>query len=203
MATDYRYNLPDCYIYLYHTDEYLIIPQYPESISDNMESNFSSQNALSRTSPVFAYNNSGPRTVQITLKLHRDMMNEVNKNNARIKINDASGIITNIDDDYVDILIKKLQSIALPRYESSSKNIEPPSVLLRLGEEILIRGVVTSSISVTYDLPLLSNNKYAQATVAFTISETAPYNADYVGIVGSFRGLTSGMQRKIDSIISN
>ena len=50
----YNENLPDCYIYLYHTDECFIIPQYPDTVQDHLDSNFGSQNALSRTAPVFS-----------------------------------------------------------------------------------------------------------------------------------------------------
>ena len=104
------YKLPDCYIYLYHTDEYFILPQYPESLNDQLDSSFSSQNALSRTAPVYSYNNSGPRTIQITLKLHRDMMNSFNTGSARIKYNINGDLIgsTINNDDYIDLLTKKL-----------------------------------------------------------------------------------------------
>lgn len=197
----FQYKMPDCYIYLYHTDEYFILPQYPDTISDNMESNFSSQNALSRTAPVFAYNNSGPRVLQVTFKLHRDMMNDLNKDNAHVKFNEGSDIIYDIRDDYIDILIKKIQSIALPRYKTSDKAVEPPKIAIRFGQDIFIKGVVASGgVSVSYDLPLLENNKYAQVTLSFTVSETQPYDADSVGRLGSFRGLTSGLQSKINEI---
>lgn len=197
----HKYTLPDCYIYLYHTDEYFLLPQYPESITDNMESNFSSQNALSRTAPIFSYTNSGPRTVQVTLKLHRDMMNDINTANSNVKFNQGNDIIYSISDDYTDVLIKKLQSIALPRYQSSDSMVNPPRVALRFGNDVFIKGVVASGgVSVSYDLPLLSNNKYAQVTISFSVSEAQPYDADSVGRLGSFRGLTSSLQNKISEI---
>lgn len=198
---DYNYSLPDCYIYLYHTDEYFILPQYPERVADSLNSTFTSQNALARTAPVFAYANSGPRTVQISLDLHRDMMNSVNVTNSNVKLNQGNGstdVITKITDDYVDILIKKLQSIALPRYEDADSKVNPPRVAIRLGEEVFIKGVVASGgVSVEYKLPLLSNGKYAQVSISFTVSETQPYDADSVGRLGSFRGLTSGLRTKM------
>ena len=198
---NHKYTLPDCYIYLYHTDEYFILPQYPESITDNMESNFSSQNALSRTAPVFSYNNSGPRSLQVTLKLHRDMMNDINIAKSNVKFNQGNDIMYDINDDYIDVLIKKLQSIALPRYQASDSLVTPPKVAIRFGNDIFIKGVVASGgVSVSYDLPILMNNKYAQVTISFTISETQPYDADTVGRLGSFRGLTTSLQNKIAEI---
>lgn len=197
----YNYTLPDAYIYLYHTDEYFILPQYPEAITDSMESNFSSQNALSRTAPVFSYTNSGPRTVQVTFKLHRDMVNSMNVSKSNVKFNQGSDVVYGVNDDYVDVLIKKLQSIALPRYNASDKLVNPPMIAIRFGNDIFIKGVVASGgISVSYDLPLLSNNKYAQITLSFSVSETQPYDADTVGRLGSFRGLTTSLQNKINEI---
>lgn len=193
----FQYKLPDAYIYLYHTDEYFILPQYPETITDNMESTFSSQNALSRTAPVFSYSNSGPRVVQVAFKLHRDMMNDINYGNTSIRANQGEDIIYSVDDDYIDLLIKKLQSIALPRYQASSKLVDPPQVAVRFGDNIFVKGVVNSGVSVSYDLPFLENNKYAQIGIQFQVSETQPYDADSVGRLGSFRGLTSGLQSKI------
>ena len=101
-----KLNLITNYIYLYHTEEFLIIPTYPEQITDSMQSTFGSTNALSRSAPVFSYSNSGPRTVQISLNLHRDMLDDVNLNVSNLKIE-------NLNDDYVDTLIKKLQSIPI------------------------------------------------------------------------------------------
>ena len=196
------YELPNCYIYLYHTDEYFIIPQWPDSLQDSLQSTFASQNALSRTAPVFSYSNSGPRSMQITLNLHRDLMNEYNSAGSNVRINMVSDggmeyTQTSITDDYVDILIKKLQAIALPRYQASSKSISPPRVAIRFGDEVFIKGVVNGGVTVTYSLPLLENNKYAMVSIVFTVYETTPYDADSVGRLGSFRGLTSGLRQKL------
>lgn len=195
-----NYKLPECYIYLYHTDEYFILPQYPETLNDQLDSNFSSQNSLSRTAPVYSYNNSGPRTVQISLDLHRDMMDNFNTGAARIKYNSSGGLIeTTIDnDDYIDLLIKKLQSIALPRYRASDKLVNPPMVAVRFGENIFIKGVIASGgVGVVYGLPLLSNKKYAKVAISFTVSEVSPFDADSVGQLGSLRGVTADINKKI------
>ena len=177
------FNLIDNYIYLFHTDEFVLIPTYPDSIQDSMRSSFSETNALSRSAPVFSYSNSGPRRVQVSLNLHRDMMEAMNYNTSNLVIED-------LDDDYVDTLIKKLQSIALPKYSVTSKSVQPPMVAIRFGNEIFIKGVVNDTITVTYEKPILDNNKYAQVTISFTVSEIDPYDAESVQEQGSFRGLT-------------
>jgi len=204
LTSNSKYKLPDCYIYLYHTDEYFILPQYAETIEDTLDTTFAQQSVLSRTAPIYAYSNSGPRRVTFNLDLHRDMMNAYNAEGSNVRLNvdgtySGDDIITSISEnlDYVDILIRKLQSIALPRYKALNKELDPPRVALRLGDQIFIKGVVTSGIGLTYKLPLLDNNKYAQVSLRFTVEETTPYDADSVSRLGSFRGLTSGLKSKM------
>lgn len=185
--SDNRFTLINNYIYLYHTEEFLIIPMFPEQITDTMESTFGKTNALSRSAPVFSYSNSGPRSVQISLDLHRDMLDGVNLNVSNMKID-------NLNDDYVDTLIKKLQSIALPKYLAGTKAVTPPMVAIRFGDEIFIKGVVSGGVSVTYNKPIIvvNNNesKYARVSISFSVQESDPYDADSVSRLGGFRGLT-------------
>jgi hypothetical protein len=82
----------------------------------------------------------------------------------------------------------------VPKYNLSNKAIEPPLVAVRLGREVFIKGVVTSSISVTYKKPILSNEKYAVLGISFTISEVDPYDSTTVFQNGSFRGLTATLR---------
>lgn len=195
-ANDHYYvGLQDCYIYLHHTDEYLWIPILPDNIKDDMASNFTSTNALGRTAPVFSYINSGPRTVSFQFMLHREMLDGVNIGN--------SNIDPEIGLDYVDALISRLQAIALPKYSPKDKSIEPPMISVKIGNTLFIKGVVTSGISVGYQKPILSDNKYALVTIGFTITEVDPYDANSVMELGSFRGLTRTLQGKIDRAIDN
>lgn len=184
------YTLPENYIYISHLGddgEYLIIPVYPDSIQDSMQSTFASQNALSRSAPIFTYSNSGPRSIQITLNLHRDIMDDVNMNASNIELEDG--------EDYVDAFIRKLQSVAVPKYNLTNKLPEVPTVAIRFGEEVFIKGIVNGGITVTYSKPLLSNNKYAVVDINFQIYETDPYDATSIAKNGSFRGLTRGMKK--------
>jgi hypothetical protein len=181
--------LPDCYIYISHLDEdyqYWMLPGYPEEVTDDMASNFQSTTALGRSAPVYTFSNSGPRSVQIRLNFHRDMFDEINQFNGNNRFEDG--------DDMADKFIKALQAIAVPKYNLSNKAIEPPLVAVRLGREVFIKGVVTSSIGVTYSKPILVNEKYAVIQVAFTISEVDPYDSTTVFQNGSFRGLTATLR---------
>ena len=181
--------LPDNYLYISHLDEefqFWQLPCTPETISDSMASTFNETSALGRSAPVFTYSKSGPRTVQISLKFHRDMMDALNAG--------TSNVTLNLGEDYVDSLIKALQSIAVPRYNLSNKAVEPPLVALRLSQEVFIKGVVTSAIGLEYALPILSNGKYAQVSLSFTISEVDPYDATTVFQNGSFRGVVKTLK---------
>ena len=89
-----------------------------------MGSTFGETTALGRSAPVYTYGRSGPRTVQIEIKLHRDMMDDVNYGVSNVDLQNG--------EDYIDSLIRALQAIAVPKYNASNKAVEPPLVALRL-----------------------------------------------------------------------
>ena len=116
-----HFRLIENYIYLYHTKKFILIPTFPESISDSMSASFSPTTPLARTAPIQSYTGSGPRTVQVKLNLHRDMMTQINygASNALKVTYDSLGRSTvgdNFADDYVDVLIKEIQAIVYPNY---------------------------------------------------------------------------------------
>lgn len=187
-----KFDLITNYIYLYHIDKFIVLPTYPETIQDTLNSTFQQTNALARSAPIFTYSNSGPRSMQVSLNLHRDLMTQINYGVSNINLNEVD-----IGDDYIDTMVKQLQAIALPAYATAEKMVNPPMVALRFGNEIYIKGVVTSGITVTYGLPLLANDKYASVSVSFSISEVDPYDANSVMINGSFRGLNKTLERRL------
>ena len=182
--------LDDNYIYISHLDEHFQfwkLPTWPDTVSDTMQSNFAATNVLGRTAPVYTFSNSGPRTVQIGIPLHRDLMDDVNIG--------ISNVLLGEGEDYVDNLIKALQAISVPKYNLSNKAVEPPLVALRLSNEVFIKGVVTSAIGLEYKLPILSNGKYAQVSLSFAVSEVDPYDASTVFTNGSFRGVVKTLKK--------
>lgn len=182
--------LPDCYIYISHLDkdvQFWKLPTYPDSVTDNMQSTFNEQNALGRSAPVYTFSNSGPRAVQLTFHFHRDMVNEACEGSCNVVLRDG--------EDYSDCLIRALQAIALPKYNLTNKAVEPPLVAVRLGHEIFIKGIVSGGVQVTYGKPILINEKYADITISFTVSEVDPYDASTVYTNGSFRGLVDSLKK--------
>lgn len=182
--------LDDNYIYISHLDEkfqFWKLPTWPDTVNDSMTANFAATNALGRTAPVYTFSNSGPRTVQISIPLHRDIMDEVNIG--------ISNVFLGEGEDYVDSLLRALQSIAVPKYNLENKAIEPPLVAIRLSNEIFIKGVVTSGIGLTYSKPILSNGKYARVELSITVSEVDPYDATSVFKNGGFRGVVQSLKK--------
>lgn len=190
-----EYDLITNYIYLYHINKFILLPTYPESVTDSLSATYSSTTPISRSAPIYSYSYSGPRSIDVSLKLHRDMMQMINYNQSNINLNEIE-----LGDDYVDTLVKQIQAIALPRYQTSSKMVNPPMVALRFGDEIYIKGVVTGGISVTYSGPLIDvsgGTKYAEVALSFHIDEVDPYDADTILTKGSFRGLSRTLERRI------
>jgi len=198
-------GLPNNYLYISHLDtagldgmsdvskklsdvpKYWILPTYPDEISDTMQSNFQATNALGRSAPVYTYSNSGPRTVQISLALHRDIMDDLNLNNSSVTLYPG--------EDYVDALMRAIQAIALPKYNvTNNKMLEPPLVAVRLANELFIKGVVTGNVGINYKKPILNNNRYALVDFSFSISEVDPYDSSYVFKNGSFRGVVNTLK---------
>lgn len=191
------FNMIDNYIYLYHTNTLIALPLYPESISDSMSTNYAENSLMSRSAPIFSYSNSGPRTLQIELPLHRDMMNSVNTDMSTLDIAELG------DEDYVDIMIKQLQSAAVPSYAASEKMVNPPMVAIRFGNSIFCKGVVKGGVTATHSGPILSYGdndfygKYAVVTVSFSVSEVDPYDANTIMLEGGFRGLRTTLDNNV------
>lgn len=182
--------LQDNYLYISHLDEGLQfwrLPTSPDSIQDTMNSTFDQTTPLGRSAPVYTYSKSGPRSVQFSMTLHRDMMDDINEGYSNAK--------QGVGEDYVDNLIRALQAIALPKYNLSNKAVEPPLVAIRIENQIFIKGVVTSGIGLTYKKPILSNGKYALVTLSLTIEEIDPYDATTVYTNGSFRGMVRTLKK--------
>ena len=195
-ATNHNYLMPDpeCYIFLHHVKNnkgtngvLIVLPSYSEPINDSITITYASNTPLSRSAPIYSYSNSGPRQLQVTFNLHRDMMWQLNYMNSNLPLPEGGG------DDYVDVMAKEIQAAALPEYSTSEKMVNPPVVSLRLGNDIFIKGVVQGAVGVTYGYPILENKKYAKVDIQFSLSEVLPYSASDVMKMGSFRGLTTDL----------
>ena len=183
------FNAIDNYIYLYHIDKFIVIPTFPDQLNDTMSVNFNKSTPMSRSAPIYSYSDSGPRTMQFNITLHRDMMTEINHG--------VSNYPVPVGDDYVDIMAREIQAIALPAYNSSNKVVDPPLIAVKIGKEVFIKGVVTGNVGVTYEYPILETDKFAQVMISFNVEEIEPYDANSVIQVGSYRGLDTTLERNL------
>lgn len=175
------------YIYMYHTNTYIVLPAFADSVQDVLPIRFNDSPILGRSAPIFSYQNSGPRSVQINLTLHRDLMTQINQN--------VSNVNLQTSDDYVDVLIKLIQASTVPDYDAASKAVNPPIVALRMGNDIFIKGVIVGNVGLTYQYPILSNEKYAVVSFSLTINEIDPYDARTVSNIGSYRNINTTLER--------
>ena len=199
MPTSYYQNIEN-YIYIYQLGVYVILPTYPDSITDALGSTFATENILSRTAPVFSYSYSGPRTVTLNFTFHRDMMNSMNYDN----FNFIDEVGNMLGQDYIDTLVRYLQAMSLPSYNaveaaSSVYNsmVNPPIIAVRIGTTLFIKGIVNGEVQVTYSGPISREGKYMQIGVSFTVSEIEPQDAEQVAKWGSNRGMESLLTRSL------
>lgn len=164
------------YIYFHHTGLGIIIPVDPDAISDSTSASFPSSTPLSRSAPIYSYQNSGPRSVGVNFTVHRDLCNEYN----------------NLSQDAVDLLINNLDQAVLPDYNSAGKIVNPPVVSLKLRDDIFIKGIVTT-MSHTFSLPIINyngKNKYAVVGFNFSVQEVTPYSASILPNIGQYRNVS-------------
>jgi len=96
--------------------------------------------------------------------------------------------LANIDEDYLEVMIREIQGAAIPKYGASDKMVNPPMIAVKFGSEFYCKGVVDGSVGVTYSGPILRTSKYANVDISFTVSEVDPYDAATLMRFGSYRG---------------
>ena len=192
------------YIYIYHLGLQFNLPTLPESLTDTMNLSFEQTPVLARSAPQITFGGAGPRTFQVQIQLHRHLFTLENPqtqallNNPRGYVQLPNPVTGNMQSykavDAVDILVNALLSLSLPKYTDSTKSIVPPSLLIRYGDELAIRGVPANVQKMTKG-PWLKSNKQADVQVSFQVTEVEPYSAQYVAQYGSLRGLSTTLQR--------
>lgn len=194
-----NFKMIENYIYLHHINKFIVLPSFIDSVQDSQPIKWEFQTPLSRSAPIYSYASSGPRTVQVSFNLHRDLMQDINRGVSNI------GDIKEVDIDYIDTFIKYIQASVLPDYQATSKVVNPPIVSLKLGNDIFIKGVVSSNLGITYRYPILKNGRFAEVQINLTISEIDPYSARDVIYTGSYRSntISTTLDRKDSELFSS
>ena len=146
----------------------IVLPNYPDNMSDSTPASFASNQPLGRSAPIYSYSYSGPRSISFQFELHREMLDQVN------------GFLPGSSVDTVDTMIKEVQAAVLPNYAASKKMVDPPLVAVRVGVDVYIKGVINGSVTVAYGGPILYNDKYATCNISFAVTEVDPYDAQIV-----------------------
>ena len=192
----------DAYIYIYHMGLEFKLPTLPDTFTDTMPINFSQQEVLGRSAPQITFASAGPRSVNIAISLHRHIFE---LENPQIDAVTKKRVVSMMDPetakvvqapaiDAADLLINALLTLSLPRYQDRAKAIVPPSVLVRYGNELCIRGV-PEGLSKQSSGPWLKSGKMALVTINFNLKELEPYSAQYVAKNGSLRGISTDLSR--------
>lgn len=168
----------DNFIYFHHIGKSITIPVDPLAVTDSMSASWASSTPLSRSAPIYSYQNSGPRSVQFQFQLHRDLVKQFNPD---------------WGEDPVDELITNLEACVLPTYQETGKIVNPPIVSIKLRDEIYIKGIV-NSVGKSFSLPIIyyasatnPGYKYAVVDLNLNVQEITPQDASIISRTGGYR----------------
>lgn len=156
-----NFKIPWGFITLYSSIEQISmeIPAYPEDISDGYKANYTQMpDMLYQYEPWQIYQSSGPRAVNFTFDLHRDMW---------------TGDHT---DGQANQLIRFCEANCFADYEGSA--VHAPTVSLYINGSNFITGVM-DSCSVDWYGPILTDGFYAAFKLVFNIVEVSPMRLNY------------------------
>lgn len=122
----------------------------PDTIMEQHGASFNSMDIQSRSGPLYSYSGGSARTITIEFEVHEDYLAEFNGGYADIREYAAN-----------------FKALTYPEYVKTK--VEPPSVLLRVGTFIRLKGVCESS-SVTWRKPI-RNGRYIVADFSITLNE--------------------------------
>ncbi len=138
----------------------IYLPVVPDSISDSVSANYSSEPVLGSSEPYTIYNNTSPRALQFQVTLHRDMS-------------------TSKDDDILEKIAGIIQSGVYPSYTKSE--VASLKTQVKVLNQVYISGIMVDA-SVEFSGPIRTNvsgaslpnwmtGKYTVLTVSFKVQE--------------------------------
>ena len=145
----------------------LYMPCYPEEVSDTTTVNYTSQNVLGRSEPYQAYNNSGPRTITFSFKMHREMTGNVAE---------------------IENIVRYVESAVYPNYNEDNSSVAAVNASVKIGNTIYIEGIMSNEVT-NWSGPIGPDKKYNVVNISFTITEVTgnPKTSKYVSEKGGFR----------------
>lgn len=139
------------------------LPVYPQEVSETNSGEFNSVSTLGRSVSGQVYNTSS-RQLSLSLQLHEEL------------------VPGNLD--YIHKLVAVLESACYPEY--SNGIVETPEIVLVIGDQFRVRGILTSCSS-TWSTPII-DDQYVQCQVSLGITETTgPYSMSEIRKMKAYR----------------
>lgn len=127
----------------------------PDEFTDSNSSGFDNENIRGRSTPIWGYNSSGPRTASLNLNLYDDYLYYGIQNTVRF-----------------------LRALEYPSYTQGI--VTPPSAHMRYGDMFAAKVIVTQ-VDITWSGPYKSgHNINAQASLSFTEVVDTPYSVGQI-----------------------
>jgi hypothetical protein len=178
----YYNGAPVSYLYIYHLKKEWYLPVLPQSISNSLPISFSPTTIPLSSAPLQTFSSAGPRSVSISLKMHRKMFElEDPKKGA----------------ERMEELINDISALALPKYTNASKLVVPPTVLYRAGNEVCIRGIVSGNVTISNSGAWQRDGKLSEIDIQFTIIEVEAFSADYAQNHGVLRSIPTDLTHSV------
>jgi hypothetical protein len=138
-----------------------VIPCYPDGVAESQSAQWSEQAIIGRSSPISSYNNTSYRTIDVTLKLHRELGEQM-------------GLGT----DCLERLEIIFRRSVYPSY-NNQQGISPPITTIVLGN-FKAKGYVTS-VTFNWSGPII-DKKYQMLEIGVHLTDTAGGNKKVLGI---------------------
>lgn len=163
-----------CWIRINGTPYYF--PCFPESYTDSHSAHFTQQTPMGRSEPFQIYQNSGPRVVSASFRMHVEM-NHITP---------------------VRKLVAALQSAVYPLGQGQADKIVP-DVVFSIGESCFIRGIITDTVNaewgetiLPYDPSIGSSSgggnwlgQYSVCTLSFSVTECTGQPRTYYDVLNA------------------
>lgn len=121
-----------------------IFPCFPESYTDTRTASFASQTPLGRSEPFQIYQNSGPRQVSVSFRMHREMTQST-------AIGDCVAVV---------------QSATYP----TGNDQIVPKATLQIGSNCLITGII-DNVSTNWGETINTGGQYNGVELSFSVTE--------------------------------
>ena len=179
------------------------LPVIPEQVSQSVSANWESTSIPGRASSYYSYVGTSNRTVNFSIQLHNDLLEMYKWSEGGVvsSSNDPAGLNMNK-------IIKFLESCCYPEYTAGK--IIPPVVLLKIGDEVKMRGII-NNVSRTSQLPFRDvssgNQKYKRflySSISITFTEVPASNpsASTIYNYGSYLPESSLLDTKSSSYLT-